>query len=167
MTKQSKPNVKEILPAIYLSDARRYLLAADALLGFQASPQIGTDPIYLLYYHAAELALKAFLRFAGHTTAQLKSMKHNLLALYRDAISAGLKPDARTAPNFQKVLALLYAGNKEEAFRYWNSEVRTLPETSWTAETVAALIAQVGATCRHLCRMGASTFRYQSPSRFN
>jgi len=143
MANHVKAAVREILPGIYLSDARRYLLAADALHESETASKIGTDPLYLLYYHAAELALKAYLRYAGHTTAQLKSMKHNLLALYRDALSAGFKPSAETARSFQRVLALLYAGNKEEAFRYWNSDARTLPEMSWASETVAALVDQV------------------------
>src|SRR6476660_4779149 len=105
-----------------LNGAKRFCMAADLLLSTPQAASVN-DPIYVLYFHATELALKAFLRSGGEKTAALKNVwKHNLEKLYAEALARGLAPDTATALDLTNVVYLLHAGNKGEAFRYFTLE---------------------------------------------
>jgi hypothetical protein len=70
--------------------ARSYRVSADHLLLAKLKVPHPHAPLTLLYYHAVELYLKAYLRAQGDTVAQLKSVGHNVSKLSAEVQSRGL-----------------------------------------------------------------------------
>lgn len=98
----------------------------------------------MLYLHAAELALKAFLRHTGISTAILakkgKGFGHDVQALHAAAIARGLSPEAELAPELMRVMQLLQSGNKDDSFRYWTDGETHTAEISWAGRVVNELV---------------------------
>jgi hypothetical protein len=70
---------------------------------------------YVLFAHAIELALKAFLHNKGVTDAGLKNIRHDLASLLIEAQARGLQvTEAETA----KVIGQLNDANEKAALRY-------------------------------------------------
>jgi hypothetical protein len=135
---------KEVHCGAFVNGARNYCSAADLLLRMRQTAAVSLDPIYMLYFHAAELALKGFLRFRGNETDALKAgWKHNLEKLHADARASGLDPEPADALDLQNVVHLLYSGNKQEAFRYFTWESRVMPDIEWASKIVNTLVALV------------------------
>jgi hypothetical protein len=102
MVSKQNPPENEVSPAAFLNGAKRNGEAANLLLCVSRTSGIGLDPIYILYFLAAELALKAFLVFKGMKTKELESRLwgHRLEKLHDEAILRGLTPKQRTASIF-------------------------------------------------------------------
>lgn len=78
--------------------ADEYRRAADALLGIGRPGQpLSRAPYRLVAIHAVELYLNAFLLAAGHPSAKLRGLHHNLAARTQFALGAKLPLRKRTA----------------------------------------------------------------------
>jgi hypothetical protein len=134
----------EISFEAFLNGSKQFCRAADSLLGLRRSKDDSLDPVYLLYFHSTELALKAFMRFRGKKTSELKTdWRHNLEKLHADAIVCGLAPEPADAFELSNVVNLLHSGNKGEAFRYFTLESRVMPDIAWASTIVNAVIRLV------------------------
>ena len=111
--------------------AREYQNAANLLYD---SDKTLLDPIYFLYFHAIELALKAFLRAANiPIVADRKRKHHNLTKLYEECRTLGLTigPDDRF--DIRNVVVLLEGANEDQGLRYFNMKSHSAPELSVSA----------------------------------
>jgi hypothetical protein len=131
----------------YLGFAKQYHQAANQLLDLHATDGLLRDPIYFLYFHTVEMALKAFLR--AHNvpiigTQRAREKGHSLTKLYEECRRLGLKigPDDRFG--IANIVNLLDSGNKYQGFRYFTLESGGLPDLSWTRKVVAQLMDAVG-----------------------
>ena len=83
-----------------------FLLADDYLsaakLAFR-DPRIGTGPVRLMTYHAAELFLKTYMRSAGETVDALRALGHDLEKMVVRAKSLGLKLPAQILAQSRKL----------------------------------------------------------------
>lgn len=135
---------RETLPGAFLAGARRYILAADTLVAARVDKRLDVDPIYMLYFHSAELALKAYLAQCGEKTSDLKRQwKHNLVKMYEEARRRGLVVGVDTHSNIISVLSLLHGGNRGEGFRYFSWQSRAVPDLEWVGPVLQKLIALV------------------------
>jgi len=127
----------------FINGALHYQRAADTLADIRRDApgdRYGLDPIYLLYFHALELAFKGYLRAQGRSTAELlEKFGHRLTTLY-DETGLGVGIAADVVRNRQSVLSLLEGGNKWQGLRYFSLESRALPDLQWTSEVVAELV---------------------------
>jgi hypothetical protein len=136
--------IQDIHFAAYLNGARDFCLAADKLLGCHNPAESDGSPIYFLYSHAAELALKSFLTFKGEKTNALKKKwGHDLEKLFADAKGRGLSPPTVEVINFGNVISLLKDGNKNEGFRYFTLKPGNKPDLEWAGKIVNQLLALV------------------------
>ena len=97
-----------------------------------------SNPIFLLYSYAAELALKAFLQ-----AKNIPTRGHGLARLYVKCHSHGLVIGPNDRVGIANIMSLLEDGNKGQGFRYFNSSSCWRPELSWVRETIADLIRAV------------------------
>ncbi len=118
-----------VYPMAYLNMARDYADAANELfMVADARPKIQgrylplSSPLYFLYSHAAELALKAFLGAKNIPVPK----KHGLARFYGDSRRLGLKIDQRF--EIETLMSFLDSGNKEHGFRYFNLEPCTIDD---------------------------------------
>ncbi len=72
-------------------------------------------PVYFLYIHAVELALKSFLLRAGCTEEKLKKLSHNLLKIFEEAKVKGLNA---SDPDTDNIVSRLSNAVKKAAIRY-------------------------------------------------
>lgn len=130
----------------HLNMARKYHEAADELFTVsEQRPKIHgqrqlSDPINFLYFHAIELALKAFLHFHDQKLPTSGRASHDITALYARCRKMGLviSPDDRLT--IGNIVSLLSSGNKKDGFRYFNLESGTTADLEWTSEVVATLM---------------------------
>lgn len=136
-----------------LNGARSYLQSADRLRGL--SPTVGEDrdPIYMLYFHATELALKAFLVFKGRRVSDMKRKEygHNVASMLSKCLEAGLPIDPADN-HISNVIGLLQQGNNNQAFRYFSPVNRSIPDLEWTSETLQRLVKIIGIATGHQTR---------------
>ena len=133
--------------AAFWDRAREYKIAADALVQIRDSESPSTTnrvpvrPIYFLYAHAAECALKAYIRVEEPEV----EVTHNLRMLYEGCISKGLELPSNTKVNVENVIGLIQSGNENHGFRYLHRTGKTvdLPELAWASEIVAALLQAI------------------------
>jgi hypothetical protein len=122
----------------FLGFARKYQRAANLLC---ETDELLKTPTYFLYAHAVELALKAFLRAANiPIVGDGKRKHHHIMALYEECRDLGLRigPDDRF--DLRNVIALLEGANEDEGLRYFKTKGSTIPDLSWTRETVEKLL---------------------------
>lgn len=144
--------------ADFLNFAREYLSAANRLLDSggedSTNPYRAGAPIYFLYFHAVELALKAFLRSFNRPIPKGPA-GHNLRERYKECRDLGLaiSPEDRFASTLGpfagelgNIVTLLEAGNEDHAFRY-GKQVRAELRASlpWIRDVVEQLILSTGA----------------------
>ena len=85
-----------------------FLLADDYLAAAKLAfrdPRIGTGPVRLMTYHAAELFLKTYMRSAGETVDALRALGHDLEKMVIRAKSLGLKLPAQILAQSRKLAA--------------------------------------------------------------
>ena len=131
----------------FLNTARQYQKAASRLLHSVLSEtpeghQVPlSDPIYFLYFHTAELAFKAFLRFHGKAVPRGQA-GHDVVKLHQRCRALGLRINA--GPHeLQNVVKLLASGNDDHGFRYFNVKSTAIPDLSWTRDVVDSLIQTI------------------------
>jgi HEPN domain-containing protein len=154
MTKEESLNVEA---RAYYSMALRYLGAANKLYSLSLATGKAAhfwawfNPIQFLYFHAIELALKAYLWSFNLNVERT----HNITNLYRQCRDRGLKIRADDLTGIANVVSLLDSNNEGKDFRYFSSKSRgNLPELSWTRDEANQLMGVVG---RRLRRMGFTT----------
>jgi hypothetical protein len=136
--------MKEVDFEAFINGAIDYCRAGDELLKTCRTESLSFSPIYNAFFIAAELALKAFLRFNGELTVSLRTKwKHDLTGMFKEASARGLKPNAADALELRNVINLLQNGNKKQAFRYFIYESRTMPEVNWTSRVLNNLISLI------------------------
>lgn len=121
----------------FLNWARQYLSEANKLERCCVSNSIN-NPLNLLYFHAIELTLKAFLR----SFVPEVEKHHKLTELYEECRRFGL------TIKITNVVALLDAadeGKGGSGLRYGNEKLAALPRLSWTREAVEQLVQAVEA----------------------
>ena len=120
---------------------RQYQKAANLL--YEADKTL-TFPIYFLYSHAIELALKAFLRAANLSVVTDKKRKHHqIAALYAECKSLGLGIGPDDPTNINNIVALLEGANEDQGLRYANAKGFSIPDLSWTRDTVEELFSAI------------------------
>jgi hypothetical protein len=143
-SKKSKKAVPEVGAKAFLYMARQYHAAAEELFaGRERRISSGSqperdDPIYFLYYHAIELAFKAYRR--AHNLPNEET--HSLKKLYQECQELKLV----IGPEFhiQNLVNLLESGSKEYLrFRYFSLKSSSLPEFAWIREGVGAMMQTI------------------------
>jgi len=98
-------------------------------------------PIYFMYAHAIELALKAYLRAANvPIVADKKRKHHKITELFKECQRLGLKDDVTDMGN---VVALLDGANEEQGLRYFRTKGAAYPDLSWTRDAVERLLQAI------------------------
>jgi len=141
-------DAEEVTPFTFNLGAMRFLQDADDLFRIRQSDVLHPtqEPVYVLYAHAVELVLKAYLRAAGVPTATLvKTFGHDVGELYDDAIRRGLDPLPEHAPHFDVVLHLTTESNRDQTLRYWTSATTRAPEITWLRKVAHYLVDHVAA----------------------
>jgi len=134
-------NQQKFKPALaFLGSARQYHGAAEQLFDQRRNLY---HPVYFLYFHTVELALKAFL----HSLDVPPKMGHKLTELYEECRKNGLVIGPEDQFQIGNIVSLLESGNKHHSFRYMAKKPRSLPDFSWTREVVGELMQAVA---RHL-----------------
>ena len=157
--KRTVKRALEEVPAVsYLSLAHCYHDAAGALFSvreqrIQTAPSDpgGSlfDPIYFLYFHTMELALKAFIRAHGREILGTPRESHKLTELYQECRALGLVIGTGRQSEIANIVGLLESGNNYQGFRYFNVPAGPRitgvwrPEIGWTREVVDALMRTV------------------------
>jgi hypothetical protein len=102
------------------------------------------SPTYFMYLHAIELALKAFLR-AGDVpiVADGKRKHHQITELYEECRGLGLRIGPDDVFDIHNVVVLLEGANEEQGLRYFKQKGSSIPELSWTRDTVEKLLQAV------------------------
>lgn len=87
--------------------ARSFDQAASLVTASPGAPtRLSTwGPVRLLYYHACELYLKAYLRLHHWDVDQLRALNHDLSRMLDEAIAAGLKVAPQTVAQIRKAAA--------------------------------------------------------------
>jgi HEPN domain-containing protein len=137
----TKPPVTEVSATAFFNQAREYMHAANRL--FDETKSNISNPINLLYFHAVELTLKAFLRSRG-VTRRRKGREHELKELYDECRGLGLTIDPADQLDIENIVSLLESGNEDQGFRYFNLKSVVMADLSWTREVVEKLIRVVG-----------------------
>jgi hypothetical protein len=130
----------------FLRSARSFAQAAKRLTivaGQDDDVRTLRDPINFLYFHAIELALKAYLRCHRLAIAGTERRTHNLSHLYAEALHLGLRVATDDSFDLPNVIELLERGNESQGLRYVNHKSMLAPEFGWSAEVVDALIDAV------------------------
>lgn len=136
-------------PKAYFDGAKAYQIAADRLylsMKRGEKPRLPIrDPIYFLYAHAVELALKACLLACGFEPPRTARNGHAIADLYdtcRQQKLLGADDPDLLLRNF---VALLEQGNEENRYRYPDQHAvgRCIPDPEWTKEAVGHLMADI------------------------
>ena len=138
----------EVEPEVFHLGAVKFLIAGDDLYGTRRPPpNPSQQPIYFLYAHAMELALKAFLRHVDVSTAELGSRPfgHDVGRLYDEATKRGLDPLPEHAPHFDAVAHLTTESNVDQSLRYWTPGRTKAPRIGWLRTVAHLLVMHVGA----------------------
>jgi HEPN domain-containing protein len=99
-------------------------------------------PMYFLYHHAVELALKACL-LAGGLRYPIDSTGHKITFLYGLGRDNGLLRDNETH-DMQQLVSQLEAGNFRHRYRYAEHPHRYgMPDFRWVYNAIGELFAQV------------------------
>lgn len=109
----------------FLNYARQYFEAAVTLLDSKSNLN---RPINFLFFHATELALKAYLRAHGRTPRR----DHDIETFYNECRELGLKIGSDDRFGLQNIVSLLASGNEDMGFRYFSLESGSEAELTWT-----------------------------------
>jgi hypothetical protein len=99
-------------------------------------------PIYFLYFHSIESALKAFLRAHNLSIGGPKLRGHHDIGKhYEECRKLGLKIAPADLGDIQTVLSSLETANEEQGLRYLNpTKSLSITELSWTRDVVGKLL---------------------------
>lgn len=139
-TKQS-PLASDEHAVSFFGFAQQYQKAANLLWDFDKTL---TTPIYFLYAHAIELALKAYLRsFNIPIVADKKRKHHKITQLYAECRTLGLRIGPDDFFDIGNIVEMLEGANEEQGLRYFKMKGSSFPDLSWTRDTVAKLLQAV------------------------
>jgi hypothetical protein len=125
----------------FLGVAEQYQKAGNLL--YESDRTLRT-PMYFMYMHAIELALKASLRAAGLPIAADRKRKHHQITeLYEESRALGLRIGPDDAFDLRNVVALLEGANEDQGLRYFTLKSQSIPELSWLRDTVEKLLRAV------------------------
>lgn len=129
-------------------EAGAYRSAGDTLLQVLTSPDNTLhllDPIYFLYHHATELALKAFLLCHGLRVPRGREDGHNIGALFDLCRTNGLLGPAHENSELRTFVHFLGEGNRWQRYRYVgaHNEGGAIPDFAWVREAVGQLFEAV------------------------
>jgi hypothetical protein len=134
----------------FLNMAREYHDAADELFAVsERRPRVHPDhrplssPLSLLYFHALELGLKAFLRACGKPIEGTSRRHHQLTKLYEECRTLGLVVDPDDRVGLGNIVNLLESGNEGHGFRYFRSGSVVTADLAWTREIVQRFIVVI------------------------
>ena len=123
--------------------ADSYLDAATCVVAHSKHPH--REPAYLLYAHAVEFALKAFLRSKGVAIDEIESHGHRLAPLLDACHAHGLEEPGHIGKAGRAAIALLELGDTDA--RYVRSGFRRRPDLSGLRLFAEWLIAVTEAIC--------------------
>ena len=125
----------------FLGFAGQYQKAANLLCDSDKTLRM---PIYFMYAHAIELALKAYLRAADvPIVADKKRKHHKITELFRECQTLGLKVGPDDVTDMGNVVALLDGANEEQGLRYFRTKGAAYPDLSWTKDAVERLLQAI------------------------
>jgi HEPN domain-containing protein len=131
------PNQKDT--GAVFEGAVQYHNAADQL--YQTLPML--YPMYFLYHHAIELALKACLLAGGLEYPTTGPDGHNITSLYERCRGNGVLVDDEQR-EMQFLVTMLESGNFGHRYRYAEHPHRhAMPDYRWVNDAVDRLFAQV------------------------
>jgi len=124
----------------YFQRASEFLAGADELFTSESRRTLNDRwyPTYFLYAHAAELALKAFLR--AHSPEV--EYGHELTALYEKCRDIGMVIGQNDQTQIGNVVKLLDLANKDQGLRYF-LDTKYIADLTWTREVVTQLLQAV------------------------
>jgi hypothetical protein len=127
--------IPEVDPIAFLILAREFYSVAERRSDLKSSI---SRPRYFLYFHALELAFKAFLRSHHVPTGELqkKDKGHTITVLYEDCRKLGLVIGPGDKFDIENIVNMLQAANEYQGLRYFNPDLKSLPTLEWTRETV-------------------------------
>jgi hypothetical protein len=140
MTRRVPKPITDVNAMAFFNFAREYHSAANQLFD---SRSFLRNPIYFLYFHTVELALKAFLRSLNMQVLGTQRQSHSLTKLYEESRRLGLTVGPADRFGIGNIVTLLEAGNEYQGFRYFNLKSGSLPSLSWTREVVEQLMLAV------------------------
>jgi hypothetical protein len=119
----------------FLNTAQEYHFAATKLLPLHQQLE---SPLYFLFTHALELALKAYLRSHGLPTP-LGQPGHALKALFEQCQRKGLHVHS----DLRGIIDLLGSENELHGFRYFVFKATARPDINYVREVVDELMGVV------------------------
>ena len=141
------PNQQERHPKAYFDAAMGYQSAADRLRQvIEAGEGLPIrDPVYFLYAHAVELALKACLMSCGFAPARAGREGHGISEFFDQCREQRLISINDPHREMHNLVAFSANGNERHQYRYPDKPVtpRGIPDLGWTKEAVAQLMAEV------------------------
>jgi hypothetical protein len=133
----------------FLGFAEQYQKAANLLC--DSDKMLGM-PIYFMFAHAIELALKAYLRVANvPIVADKKRRRHKITELFKECQTLGLKVGPDDVTNMGNVVALLDGANEEQGLRYFRTKGATYPDLSWSKDAVKRLLQAIEPAVKRKC----------------
>ena len=143
-TMAKRKPIPEVDPIAFLILAREFYSVAEPRSDLKSSI---SRPRYFLYFHALELAFKAFLRSHHVPTGKLqkKDKGHTITVLYEDCRKHGLVIGAGDEFDIGNIVTMLQAANEYQGLRYFNPDLKSLPTLTWTREMVGELITTLEA----------------------
>jgi hypothetical protein len=122
--------------------AVQYHNAANKLFETIATPPLTLYPMYFLYHHAVELALKACL-LAGGLRYPTYATGLQITVLYECCLNNGLLRDSEDR-EMRNLVSMLESGNFGHRYRYAEHPHRFgMPDFRWVHDAVGQLVAQV------------------------
>ena len=141
--------LQDVHAVAFFNEAREYQGAADELFAItNTRPKVHGHrqfdrPLYFLYFHSIELALKAFLRTNDLPVLHTRRKSHNLYALYLESRDLGLTIGPRDKFEIENIVQLLDGANEDQGIRYFNLESGATADLSWIREVTAELMRAV------------------------
>lgn len=138
--------------------ANEFVEAGDRLKGLLST--LGSFPLYLLYGHGIELALKAFLISQGVAEKVLRGMGHDLQEALQAAKARG---SFEEPPDYDlQILDLLNPYYKGKEFEYLVPGIKNLPQLDELGEVSHRLLATLKPIIwkevhEHLAKGGGAT----------
>lgn len=123
--------------------ADSYLDAAGCVAAHSKHPH--REPVYLLYAHAVEFGLKAFLRSTGVSIDAIEAHGHRLVPLLEACRAQGLKEPAHIRKTGAAALDLLELGDTD--VRYVRSGFKRRPDLAGLRLFAEWLIAETKDVC--------------------
>ncbi len=123
---------------ILFNSAESYRRAADILASQHRKDLISEAPIYYLFYHAAELYLKSFLRGERLTVSEIKTTLGHRFSALRDACTARGLPIADDDRDILEWIENNYIDARY--IKTGTKSVVPLDRLSWTVASLAETI---------------------------